>query len=171
MVDLMEYIKIQWADIHHTRNQEWKVLVIIIGVFYAFFNVNIQHVTLHIAISIVGLIACGIGIYMSIVHWLIFYGKMKAIAACEKEMGIHARFYMPPLPIQGLIVLVYFFVIAILSAWLAWLLDGRTSVSCVTFIVCIVVGFSICLLAKLKIEKTIEKLEPMIRIEEGEKSE
>ncbi|MDI6791314.1 MAG: hypothetical protein QME81_00375 [bacterium] len=37
MADLMEYIKIQWADIHHTRNQEWKVLVIIVGVFYALF--------------------------------------------------------------------------------------------------------------------------------------
>ena len=31
----LEYIKIQWADIHHSRHQEWKALSVIGAVFLA----------------------------------------------------------------------------------------------------------------------------------------
>ena len=34
MVNLLEFIRIQWDDIHHSRNQDWKVLAIIGGAFY-----------------------------------------------------------------------------------------------------------------------------------------
>ena len=56
MKDLVEYIKVQWADIHHTRNADWKVLIIIIGVFYALFNVDPKTTELQVAIVVVGLI-------------------------------------------------------------------------------------------------------------------
>jgi len=160
MVDLMEYIKIQWADIHHTRSQDWKVLVIILGVFYALFNVSPKYLWLHVAITIFGLVACGMGIYMSLIHWLIFYSKMRVIAACEEKLGIKANFFRPPLPIQGLILLIYFFIASIFSGWLMWLLLEKVWISFVTFIICFLIGFIICIIAKIIIQKTIEKQTP-----------
>jgi hypothetical protein len=70
--NLMEYIKIQWDDIHHSRNQDWKVLAIIAGVFYGLLKISPTVIPLQIALTISGLIACGMGIYMTVIHWTIF---------------------------------------------------------------------------------------------------
>jgi len=161
VTDLMEYIRIQWTDIHHTRNQEWKVLVIIVGIFYALFKISPTDIWLHVAITILGLIACGMGIYMNLAHWLIFYSKMQGIAACERKLGIEANFFKPPLPVQGLILLVYFFIASILSGWLIWLLVKNHWISFITFIVCFLVGFIVSLIAKTKIQSKINR-EPSI---------
>lgn len=160
-IDLMEYIKIQWTDIHHTRNQDWKVLVIILGTFYALFKVSPKHIWLHIAITIFGLVACGMGIYMSLIHWLIFYSKMRVIAACEEKLGIKPNFFKPPLPIQGLILLIYFFIASIFSGWLTWLWLGKIWISFITFTMCFLISFIVCVIARIKIQKTIEKQAPV----------
>jgi glucan phosphoethanolaminetransferase (alkaline phosphatase superfamily) len=161
MVDLLEYIKIQWADIHHSRNQDWKVLVIIIGIFYALFKVSPEHIWLHIAITSLGLIACGMGIYMSLIHWLIIYAKRAVIHTCEEELGIKAHFYKAPLPIQGLILLIYFFIASIFCGWLIWLLVGKIWISFITFIVCFLIGFIVCMFAKSKIQEIVERQAPI----------
>lgn len=168
MVDLLEYIKIQWADLHHTRNQDWKVLVIIIGIFYALFKVSPEHTWLHIAITCLGLIACGMGIYMSLIHWLIFYAKRGVIKTCEEELGIKANFYHAPLPIQGLILLIYFFIASIFCGWLIWLLVGKIWISFTAFIICFLIGFIICMVAKLRIPKIIDRQIPVpVTFEKG----
>ena len=107
MPDLIEYIKIQWTDIHYTRNQEWKILAIIGGVFAALF-IKPMDSFLQIAITTFGLIVCIIGTYISIAHWIIFYSKMQVIRECEKTLGIDAVFRRGPLPVQSAIVLMYF---------------------------------------------------------------
>lgn len=168
-VDLMEYIKIQWTDIHHTRNQDWKVLVILIGIFYALFAVNIERFWLHLAITLLGLLACGMGIYMGLIHWLIFYSKMQAITACEKELGIEANFFQPPFPIQGLVLLIYFFMASILSGWLVWLLWGKIWASFLIFTTCFLVGLITCIITKFRIRKLIEKSPPIILRRIGDK--
>jgi hypothetical protein len=161
MIGLLEYIKIQWADLHHSRNQDWKVLVIIIGIFYALFKVSPENTWLHIAITGLGLIACGMGIYMSLTHWLIFYNKMRVIKACEEESGIKANFYKPPLPIQGLILLIYFFIASIFCGWLIWLLVGKVWISFTIFNVCFLIGFIICVFVKSKIQEIVERQVPI----------
>jgi hypothetical protein len=157
VLNLMEYIKVQWTDIHHTRNQEWKVLVIIIGIFYALFKVNPEHRWLHVAITFLGLIACGMGIYMCLVHWGIFWSKRLVIKACEEKLGIYVRFYKSPFPIQGLILLIYFFIVSILLGWLIWLLLGEILISFITFSICFLASLIICAIAKRKIQETVEK--------------
>jgi len=39
----LEYIKLQWADIHHSRQQEWKALAVIAGIFYALAQVDLPY--------------------------------------------------------------------------------------------------------------------------------
>lgn len=36
----LEYIRIQWADIHHSRNQVWQALVIIAGIYASIGQLN-----------------------------------------------------------------------------------------------------------------------------------
>ena len=169
MPDLMEYIKIQWADIHHTRNQEWKVLVIIIGIFYALFKVNPEHKWLHVAITFFGLIASGMGIYMCLAHWLILYSKIRVIRACEKELGIEVKICKTPFPVQGLILLMYFFIASILLGWLTWLLLGKILISFIIFFMCFLISFRICFIARRKIQKAVEEQTQVTFREIGDK--
>ncbi|MDD5772445.1 MAG: hypothetical protein PHX78_03165 [bacterium] len=171
MIDLLEYIKIQWEDIHHSRNQEWRVLAIIIGIFYALFNINpASYNELHIAITILGLIACGMGVYMSVIHWFLFYNKLHVISACEKELGLEVNFYKPPFAVQGLILLSYFFVASILIGWLTWLISETIWISYFIFTLCFLIGFSICIIIKIRIQKKIEE-NTSITFKKGKKNE
>jgi len=167
--DLIEYIKIQWADIHHSRNQEWKAIAIIIGIFYAIFKIDIQHINLHIAIAILGLIACGMGVYISLMHWFIFYNKIQIIRACEEKLGICPKFYRAFLPVQGLMVLLHLFIASILGGWLVWLFSKNMQFSFLAFSVLFGLSISGCFFAKSKVQKTIEKLD--INIEGSDQAE
>jgi hypothetical protein len=104
--DLIEYIKIQRASIHHSRNQEWRILVVVLSVFYALFNVPGDAKSLHIAITVLGLIACGIAAYVSYAHWLGFFRKMRIIRRCECELGIQVNLTHTPFRVQSAILLV-----------------------------------------------------------------
>jgi len=169
MPDLMEYIKVQWADIHHSRNQEWRVLVIIIGIFYALFKINPEYICLHVAITILGLFACGMGIYMSLVHWGLSSSKRLIIKACEEKLGIVAKFYQSPFPVHGLILLMYFFIASILLGWLIWLLLGKILISFITFFMCFLISFRICFIARRKIQKAVEEQTQVTFREIGDK--
>ena len=123
--ELLEYIKIQWADIHHSRNQDWKALLVAAGVFSGLFVVNRDikgdTTALQIVISATGILACVVGAYIALAHWRIFSSKQKVIAACEQALGIHIQLLENPLSVQGVILLVYFLLAAPLAGWVTWL--------------------------------------------------
>lgn len=172
MPDLMEYIRIQWTDIHHTRNQEWKILAIIGGVFAALF-VKPMDLPLQIAITIFGLIICIMGIYISIAHWIIFYSKMRVIHECEKELGIEAVFHRGPLPVQGAIVLIYFLFTSILSGWLVWLLSSKFLISIIASASIFVAGLILCIVPNSPLRKAVtrSKEKPLTLKKESETKE
>lgn len=155
MSDLIEYIKIQWADIHHSRNQEWKILAIIGGSFYILLQTT--NIILQMVAMILGLVACLLGIYISIMHWAIFYSKVRIIDACEKELGIEATFYKSPFPIQGIITLFYFLFSGVLAGWLAWLLSNRFWISLISSMSIFIIGLVTCIVSNLRIRKIAQQ--------------
>jgi hypothetical protein len=171
MSDLIDYIKIQWDDIHHSRNQDWKVLALIIGIFYALLNLGPSHSWLYVPIAILGIIACIMGIYMSLMHWLIFYSKSRVISSCEKILGIEPNLYKTPFPVQGLILMLYFFICGILGGLLVWVWAKKIWVSYVIFIMCFFLGFFICLVVNKRIHAIVGKQTPLVNKNLGEKNE
>jgi len=151
MSDLMDYIKVQWADIHHSRNQEWKILLIIAGVFYALFKIKLEYREFHTIIALLGLGICSIGIYVAISHWILFQNKVKLIDACEKELGIYAKFHKPGLPVQGIILVIYFILFGILLSWLFWIYKENVFISILFFLISIGIGIVSSIYANKKI--------------------
>ncbi len=101
-----------------------------------------------------------IGAYMNYLHWLIFRNKMRIIGDCERKIGIQADFVKHSFPVQGLILLIYFFITGVFSGWLVWILSENIWISFFTFTVCFLIGFVICDFAKKRIKKIIERQEP-----------
>jgi len=120
MIDFIHYIRILWNDIHHSRNQEWKFIAIITGVFASLF-VESPFVELKVTIVCVGLIVCSLGLYTSISHWIVFYSKINVIHKCEKLAGINTKFLRASFPIQGVVALLYVLLGSALAGWLGWL--------------------------------------------------
>lgn len=127
MIDFIHYIRILWNDIHHSRNQEWKFIAIITGVFASLF-VESPFIELKVIIVSVGLIVCSLGFYTSIAHWIVFYSKINVIHKCEKFAGIDTKFSRAPFPIQGVVALLYVLLGSALSGWLGWLLTESLAV-------------------------------------------
>lgn len=120
MIDFIHYIRILWNDIHHSRNQEWKFIAIITGVFASLF-VESPFIELKIIIVFIGIIVCVFGLYTSIAHWIVFYSKMNVIHKCEELAGIKTKFSRAPFPIQGVVALLYVLLGSALTGWLGWL--------------------------------------------------
>lgn len=136
--DLMEFIKSQWADIHHSRNQEWTVLGMI-GISLYFLS---QSKSLHFQIAAIGIgiATCAVGILISIKHWAIFYSKIRMINICQEKLGIEVKLFESPLVVQGMIIILYFLIISILSALLTWLLFDKAWISVTIGIIIIIHG-------------------------------
>lgn len=94
---------------------------------------------------------------MSYIHWLKFESKIRVIEACEKRLGIKANFYKPRFPVQGIILLIYFFILSILGGWLTWLRWREPKNSFIVFIGCVVLGLIICVGVRLYVKKRIDK--------------
>ena len=119
--DILKFIEIEWTDIHHSRNQEWKILVIVGLVFYALFQCVVYgNPLLSAAISLLGIIACALGGYISYRHWYYFWVKKNVIIVLEKEVGVTFPGLRSKLPVSGTILLTYFFMGDILVGWLLW---------------------------------------------------
>jgi len=155
MPDLMEYIKIQWTDIHHSRNQEWRILAIIGAAIAALLVPGVEE-ELQVPISVFGIIASIMGVYTSIAHSIIFLSKMSVIRECERELGIEARFRSGPVPVQSIIILAFFLLSSALSGWLAWLLSLNLLLLIITFSVIFIAGFWLCVIPKSPLRKYIE---------------
>ncbi|MFB0525142.1 MAG: hypothetical protein ACETVZ_06340, partial [Phycisphaerae bacterium] len=163
MPDLMEYIKVQWTDIHHSRNQEWKILAVLGGVFASLF-VRPLDPPVQIAITIFGLIVCAMGIYISVAHWMIFYSKRQLITQCEKALGIRTKLRRAPFPVQGVIVLIYFLFASALSGWLGWLLWGSFFISSIVAVVVFVLGLCFSIIWALRMRKILDADEQKVLI-------
>lgn len=120
MSDLMELMKIQLEDIHHTRNQEWTILAMI-GISFYFLS-QAANLAFRIVAIVFGIATCIIGIAVSIKHWAIFYRNIKIMHACEERLGIKIERFKSSLVVQGLIIILYFWIIGIFSGLLLWLL-------------------------------------------------
>jgi hypothetical protein len=150
--ELLQYIAIQWADIHHSRNQDWKELFVVAGVYSALFVANRDNprgTGLQVAISLTGIFACIVGGYVARAHWRIFLSKHRVIEACERALGIHIRLLQNPLSVQGVILLVYFLLGAPLVGWVIWLTLNKYSgyaaaIAIGASVVVVVLGLPFC---------------------------
>jgi hypothetical protein len=135
MSDLMEYIKVQWDDIHHSRKQEWQFLLPLVGIFAGLFTTTVSE-HLQVPLSLLGLVVCSLGLYTSVAHWTIFYSKRQLIRQCERSLGINARVKRSPFPVQGIIVMLY---VLLGSCLLCWLLVSATGYTIFPHILAVVV--------------------------------
>lgn len=101
----IEYIKVQWADIHHSRLQDWSALGVIAGVLYAISN--IQSTGPRIFLSLLGLISALIGASIAWQHYQIFKDKMTVIGKMERRLGIQYPQRSALFPVQVLLFLLF----------------------------------------------------------------
>jgi len=147
---LLELIKNEWADIHHSRNQEWTSLVIIGGVFYAFFNVSEKDVQQTIALF--GFIACMLSIMMLYRHWKLFRKKIYLITLLEKEIGICLEFYknekedrkVKKITVQSILMQFYFLLGSSLAGGFVWCKFENSIIFWVTSLAVFIIGIILC---------------------------
>jgi hypothetical protein len=101
----IEYIKLQWDDIHHSRLQDWSYIGVIAGVLYAI--VNIQKPELRIGLSLLGLLSAALGASMAWQHYQIFIDKLIVIEKMERRLGIQYPSRTALFPVQTLIFLLF----------------------------------------------------------------
>jgi len=151
---LLEIIKTAWADIHHTRNQEWTSLAMIGGIIYALFQVKDSN--LQTAITIFGLIACILSILMVVRHWLLFKSKIKIIITLHEKMGISIKMPESKIPVQGIIAFFYFLLCSALLGWLTWLLFQNIFTSIISSVAVLIFGLLFCIIIKKAVEKKVK---------------
>jgi hypothetical protein len=88
---LLDYIKMQWDDIHQSRMQDWSYIGVIAGVFYAF--VQIQQSEIRLGLCLIGVVRSALGDWMAWEHYLIFNLKIGLInenvrKSFEVEQGV-----------------------------------------------------------------------------------
>lgn len=163
MSDVSDYIKTHWADIHHSRNQDWKVLQLIGGLFVAFISAkfflekgeptsnNINNVFLTILICF-QIIASITGLLIATSHLIIFRSKLSKIIACEKMLDFPTKgirfdfsFKYGIFGVQQMIMLLYFVIIAFLTTWLQSIWKPLHLASCLLPILIFLVGIVLCI--------------------------
>jgi len=87
---IIEYYKIQWMDIHHSRNQDWELSKLILAGFLsvsglrAFTDATLLLLVLSGSFVLLSILA----IFITIRHKRLFSEKMSAIRKLETEMGL-----------------------------------------------------------------------------------
>ncbi len=152
--DLVRFMNNEWADIHHSRTQEWTFIAMIAGAFAALLSVEMSS-PLQIAVTIFGLILCLMGIYISIAHWIIFYSKVLVIRQCEKMLGMEFRFRHAPVPVQAMMVSAFFLLASVLLGWLIWLLSVNAIIACSVSSIVFIGGLLLCILPSSPLRKYI----------------
>lgn len=106
----LEYIKIQWEDIHHSRQQEWQALVVIAGIFYAIAQVGLEHagsLGVRIFLGLIGIFSAFLGACMAWQHQTIFHEKISVISRLERQIGIQYPMRKTLLPVYMLLFLLF----------------------------------------------------------------
>jgi hypothetical protein len=101
----IEYIKLQWEDIRHSRLQDWSYMGVIAGILYAI--ANIQAPELRMGLSLLGLLCSALGALMAWQHHQIFLDKLIVIEKMERRLGIQYSSRTTLLPVQILIFLLF----------------------------------------------------------------
>ena len=101
----IEYIKLQWADIHHSRLQDWSAIGVIAGVLYAI--ANIEATEPKIFLCLLGFVSSVIGASMAWQHYQVFMDKLIVIEKMESKLGIQYPARKTLLPVQILICLLF----------------------------------------------------------------
>lgn len=100
----LEYIKLEWADIHHSRQQEWTAVVAIGGIFYALSQVDSQA---RAFLGVIGILSAFLGACISWQHHKILLQKISVICELEREMDIHYPIRTVRFPVQVLLFLLF----------------------------------------------------------------
>jgi hypothetical protein len=106
----LQYISLQWADIHHSRQQEWKALAVIAGIFYAIAQVDLLQPEGLVAKSLlgaVGVLGAFIGACISWQHHRFFLDKISLISRLERQIGIQYPAREVLLPVNVLLFLLF----------------------------------------------------------------
>lgn len=101
---ILEYIKIQWQDIHHSRLQEYTVFGLVAAVFYALSKTGDVNKELQPLVIWVGFFFSIIGLIISWKHNEIFKQKIQVIGELERKIGIVYPSQSKVLSVQILIV-------------------------------------------------------------------
>jgi hypothetical protein len=107
----LEYIKLQWADIHHSRQQEWKALVVIAGIFVAMGQIAPpdndslklgypMFLGAQIFLGLMGVLSAYIGARISWEHHKVFLQKISMISKLERQIGIQYAMRTVRCPVQ-----------------------------------------------------------------------
>ena len=83
----LEYLKLQWADIHHSRLQEWTLIGIIAGIMYAL--INVEGYEGRIILAVLGAFSGFLAACISWQHNKIFLQKIGLISSLEHRIGVH----------------------------------------------------------------------------------
>lgn len=79
-------MKLQWADIHHSRLQDWSAIGVTAGALYAL--VNILQTEARVFLSALGLVFGLLGAGMAWQHQRVFEDKIGMIEKMERRLGI-----------------------------------------------------------------------------------
>jgi hypothetical protein len=107
----LEYIKLQWEDIRHSRMQEWKALVVIAGIFYAIAQVDPQYpdhpLEAKIFLGLFGILSAFLGALISWQHYTVFLQKISVIDKLERQIGIQYPMRTVRFSVQVLLFLLF----------------------------------------------------------------
>jgi hypothetical protein len=107
----LEYIKLQWEDIRHSRMQEWKALVVIAGIFYAIAQVDPDYpdhpLEAKIFLGLFGILSAFLGALISWQHYTVFLQKISVIDKLERQIGIQYPMRTVRFSVQVLLFLLF----------------------------------------------------------------
>lgn len=106
---IVEYIKIQWADIHHSRRQVWQALVVVAGMFAVLVQFGKTQPELVVYLAIAGALVSGLAASMCRQHRAIMMQKIAIISGLEKELGLGIRYpkRTTGTPVQDLLFMLF----------------------------------------------------------------
>ena len=146
MSDSIEFIKSEWIDIHHSRQQDWQILLLLIGNLTALIvKMEKDEGSYVIVLLITGLIIDLIGFYIAIAHMILFKSKLEKILLCENKLdfanslGFDFNFKSARNSVQHMIMLIYSLIFSVLSSWLIY----RSSTCIFDPFVYFIVGFAL----------------------------
>jgi hypothetical protein len=103
----LEYIKLEWTDIHHSRQQEWGALVIIAGIFYAIARVEPDYpgnpLEAKIFLGLLGVFSAFLGAWICWQHHEILQQKISVIVRLERQVGMQYPVRNVWFPVQVLL--------------------------------------------------------------------
>jgi hypothetical protein len=111
----LEYIRLQWADIHHSRQQEWKALAAAAGIYLAMAQIDLPEAQpaldaalgARIFLGLLGFLSAFLGACISWQHHTAFLHKISVISKLERQIGIQYPIRSNLFPVQILLFLLF----------------------------------------------------------------